>query len=89
MILRDPACCTHLHLRRCHDCNTFSSLQKFVQREFTYECFCGIKPGYEYELVIRTLPVDYGNPGDLHDSAVYFRYPQDSENPDCKFTHHV
>ena len=71
------------------DCNTFFPLQRFVQREFTYECFCGIKPGNEYELVIRTLPVYYGNPGDQYDSAVYLRHPKDSLNPDCKFTNYA
>ncbi|XP_072050662.1 uncharacterized protein [Amphiura filiformis] len=55
--------------------------QKYIAREFIYECFCGIKPGAAYDFIMRTLPVDYSVLGDPHDTAVIKNYPNDAVNP--------
>ncbi|XP_072050074.1 uncharacterized protein [Amphiura filiformis] len=55
--------------------------QKYVAREFIYECFCGIKPGAGYDFIMRTLPVDYSVAGYPHDTAVVKNYPYDAVKP--------
>jgi hypothetical protein len=56
----------------------FSGLHYYAaeDRLFSVECVCGLKPGLQYDITVRTLPVD-DNPADPDDTQVrkYYRPP--------------